>query len=339
MRCLHAQPSRPSFRGSEIACLAACCKDLRKRAMNKSTVSVPLCSQSLSPATCTRCDGSVPHAQGMLCTCYASPGCSGPPPPEIVAALKAQHHDQLWAAAAAMTAAPKLEPSATGVNSSRRSSSLQREPAWHSTPQHIWLSTPVWRPCPNCAGHLAMHRPAASTRRRTRAPLQRLMLSGPIESDSWLTECLTQVLPQELAPVGVLEEHTAIHCNHQAARHLHPVLQAQHCDQQAGSKAGAAACHKPADGLDLQHDSSGKSPSTVQAAASRLLQGIGAQRLAAVQACVQVLLHAGDTQAPRQITAFPHCTTSPRSVSQWAGQQGPRQGSSASLWPHASAGE
>jgi hypothetical protein len=36
---------------------------------------------------------------------------------------------QLWAAAAAITAAPKLEPSATGVNSSRWSSSLQREPA------------------------------------------------------------------------------------------------------------------------------------------------------------------------------------------------------------------
>lgn len=78
----------------------------------------------------------------------------------------------------------------------------------------------------------------------------------------WLTERLTQELPQELAPVVVLEENTAIHCHHQAARHLHPILQAQHCDQQAGSKAGAAACHKPADGLDLQQDSSSKSLST-----------------------------------------------------------------------------
>lgn len=51
-----------------------------------------------------------------------------------LATLKAQHA-QLWAAAAAMTAAPKLEPSATGVNSSRCSSSLQREPARTSSSQ------------------------------------------------------------------------------------------------------------------------------------------------------------------------------------------------------------
>jgi hypothetical protein len=43
---------------------------------------------------------------------------------------------QLCAAAAAITAAPKLEPSATGVNSSRCSNSLQREPVLHQHTAH-----------------------------------------------------------------------------------------------------------------------------------------------------------------------------------------------------------
>lgn len=67
-----------------------------------------------------------------------------------------------------------------------------------------------------------------------------------------LTKGLCQVLCEVLAPVLALEEHTAIHSHHQAARGLHPVLQPQHGHQQGSGQAGAAAQYKPADGLNLQ---------------------------------------------------------------------------------------
>ena len=80
--------------------------------------------------------------------------------------------------------------------------------------------------------------------------------------DVQLTKGLAQVLSQEPAPVGVLEDDTAVHCHHQAARELQPVLQAQHRNQQGGRQPGTAARNQPADRLDLQYTQGQRNTST-----------------------------------------------------------------------------
>lgn len=148
-----------------------------------------------------------------------------------------------------MTAAPKLEPSATGVNSSRHSSSLQREPAANHAAAHHTQGVR--------AGHKQTPPKYMQVKNNARASSAADVLlhagnQACAMTGASLTKGLAEVLAQELAPVVVLEEHAAVHRHHQAPRVLHPVLQAQHCNQQAGCQAGATACHQPADGLDLQ---------------------------------------------------------------------------------------